>query len=121
MNFSDDTEFFTLSYMEEASQFTPDAVWNHGGEYYEVEVSCRIPHAICEDEDAIDAFIDEHQHLEGFWVDNPAKQRHYHTTEHLKTLKSQVSQHVEEQKQAQFKEAYESMNSMSRILASRKP
>lgn len=119
MNFSDDTQFFTLTYMEETSQFNPNAVWNHGGEYYEAEVSCRIPHEICEDEDAIEQFIDDNQHLEGFWVENPKAQNSYHTPEQAKVVQEKIK--ALNQKDNQLKEVYDSMNSMSRMLSSRKP
>jgi hypothetical protein len=119
MNFSDDTKFFTLTYMEESSQFDPNAVWNAGGEYYEVEVACRIPHEICEDEDAIDEFIDNHQHLDGFWVEKNKPQNRYHTSEQAQVAQEHIQ--LLNQKDTQLKEVYDSMNSMSRMLSQHKP
>ena len=62
-------EFITLTYEDETSEFDPKAHWEPGVECYMRTFSCRIPKSIMNNDEAIDKYIDEHAHLEGFWVD----------------------------------------------------
>lgn len=57
-----------FEFAEESSFYDPKSTWNNGGEYYETTFRCLIP-VDMEDDEEIDAYIEEHQYdEEGFWL-----------------------------------------------------
>lgn len=75
-NWNDDSLFFTHIEYIESSGFDPKAKWVPGTEIFEREIHVRVPKAIENCEEAIDAFVwgvvEHYPDLVGFHVeDNP--------------------------------------------------